>query len=135
MDRLIDDGRIDYLHASLYNLLAGTPLDDTSGQTTARQFIARVAGRVPLMAAGQLRTPEEARRAIALGLPLVALGRGLAMNPQWVERARQGRDDAIDTTLDLSREPGELQVPDKLWAVIQATPGWFPRWETAVETA
>jgi len=135
VDQLIEGGQIDYLHASLYNLLAGTPQDGAGNLTTARQFIARVAGRLPLMAAGEVRTPDEARRALALGLPLVAVGRGLVMNPQWVEQARDGRGDEIDAALDLSRAPGELQVPDKLWAVIQATPGWFPVREAAEEAA
>lgn len=135
VDALIEEGRIDYLHASLYRLLADRPQDDANGRTTAERFIERVAGRVPLIAAGEVRTPDEARRAIALGLPLVAVGRGLAMNPAWVERARAGRDDEIDTALDLSGEPGERQVPDKLWAVIRATPGWFPVCEPAVDPA
>lgn len=126
VDKLAQQGQIDYLHASLYDLLAGQPQGGTSGQTTAQQFIARVAGRVPLLAAGQVRTPEEARRAMALGLPLVAVGKGLVMNPQWVELARAGRDDEIETALDPSGEAGDLQVPDKLWAAILATPGWFP---------
>ena len=130
VDRLVEEAQIDYLHASLYDLLTGKPqnsgLEDESGKTTAEQFIERVAGRVPLLAAGQIRTPDQARRALALGLPLVAVGKGLVMNAQWVELAHAGRDQEIDTALDMSGEAGDLQVPDKLWAAISATPGWFP---------
>lgn len=130
VDRLAQEGRIDYLHASLYDLLVGKP-QGGGDQTTAQQFIDRVASRVPLLAAGQVRTPDEARRAMALGLPLVAVGKGLVMNPQWVELTQAGRDGEIDTALDLSGEAGDLQVPDKLWAAILATPGWFPVREEA----
>jgi len=135
VDRLIEDGRIDYLHASLYNLLKGKPQDDADGRTTVERFVERVAGRVPLMAAGEVRTPDDACAALALGIPMVNVGRGLVMNPRWVELARAGRDHEIETALDLSVEPGDHQVPDKLWTVIQTTPGWFPIREQAAESA
>lgn len=130
VDKLVEEGQIDYLHASLYDLLAGKPqhggVEGESGKTTAEHFIERVAGKVPLLAAGQIRTPEQARRAVALGLPLVAVGKGLVMNAQWVELAQSGRDGEIDTALDVSGKADDLQVPGKLWSAILATPGWFP---------
>lgn len=126
VNTLIESGQIDYLHASLYDLLQGRPQAATHGATMARQFVERVGNRVPFMAAGQIRTPEQARQALASGMPLVAVGRGLAMNPRWVELIQAGRDEEINMALDLSRAPGTLQVPDKLWAAIRNTPGWFP---------
>lgn len=126
VDQLIQEGGIDYLHASLYDLLEGKPQDYVGSQSTAEQIVERVAGRLPLIAAGQVRTPPEARAALALGLPLVALGRSLAINPGWVELAQAGHEQRIDTTLDLSRSPSDLAVPDPLWDVIESTPGWFP---------
>lgn len=139
VDQLIEEGQIDYLHASLHDLLAGKPqnsgVEDESGKTTAEQFIERVAGRMPLLAAGQIRTPEQARRAVALGLPLVAVGKGLVMNAWWVELAQAGRDHEIDTALDMSGEAGDPQVPDKLWSTILATPGWFPVRDKAEDLA
>ncbi len=125
-EALIERGQIDYLHASLYDLLQGRPQAATHSATTVRQFIERVASSLLFMAAGQIRTAEQARQALALGLPLVAVGRGLAMNPRWVELIQTGRDEDIDMALDLSHEPGELQVPDTLWSAIKSTAGWFP---------
>ncbi|MDU0593353.1 NADH-dependent flavin oxidoreductase [Pseudomonas aeruginosa] len=133
VDMLVEEGRIDYLHASLYNVLTGKPQDDAGGQSTAERFIERVGGRLPLMAAGEVREPQDARAALALGLPLVAVGRGLVMNAQWVEKARTGRDSEIDTALDLSAQALDLHMPSKLWALIQGTPGWFPVREQAIE--
>ncbi|MBW3731328.1 NADH-dependent flavin oxidoreductase [Aeromonas dhakensis] len=126
VDRLIAEGHADYLHASLYNLLAGQSQDDASGMTTVQRFVERVAGRIPLMAAGEIRTPDQARQALALGLPLVAVGRSLAMNPNWVELAQAGQDEGIKTALNLSAEPAIFSIPDRLWQVIQQLPGWFP---------
>lgn len=125
-ETLAQAGDIDYLHTSLYNILAGQSQDDTSGQTTAQRFIDRVADRVPLMAAGEVRTPNQARHVLETGMPLVVVGRSLVMNPTWVEMAQDGRDQEIRAALDLSHSADDLQVPTKLWNIIKSTPGWFP---------
>ncbi|WP_322029222.1 NADH-dependent flavin oxidoreductase [Paraburkholderia sp. J76] len=134
MERLIERG-IDYLHVSLSDLLAGKPLDYVGEQTTIEKIVERVGQRVPLIAAGGIRQPEQARKALALGLPLVAVGRGLATTPDWVELSRMGSDAEIDIALDFSREPEELRIPDKLWNVIRATTGWFPVRDDALDVA
>ncbi|ENI4127922.1 NADH-dependent flavin oxidoreductase [Vibrio fluvialis] len=125
-ETLAQAGDIDYLHTSLYNILAGQSQDDTSGKTTAQRFIDRVADRVPLMAAGEVRTPNQARNVLETGMPLVVVGRSLVMNPTWVEMAQDGRDQEIRAALDLSHSADDLQVPTKLWNIIKSTPGWFP---------
>ncbi|EPA8367162.1 NADH-dependent flavin oxidoreductase [Vibrio fluvialis] len=125
-ETLAQAGNIDYLHTSLYNILAGQSQDDTSGKTTAQRFIDRVADRVPLMAAGEVRTPNQARNVLETGMPLVVVGRSLVMNPTWVEMAQDGRDQEIRAALDLSHSADDLQVPTKLWNIIKSTPGWFP---------
>lgn len=123
IERLIEAG-VDYIHASLGNALADRPVDSTDGPTTVEMSRTHIGGRVPLIAAGQFRTPDQAQHAIAAGLPLVAIGQGLVMNPDWVAHARdrKGAEIALDIAApDASR----LGVPPKLWTVIDATPGWF----------
>lgn len=124
-DALIKTGQIDYLHVSLYNILTGTALDDLSGKTTSQQFVETVAGRLPLIAAGGILTPDEASKAIDSGLSLVAIGRGLTMNPNWVELAQAGRTTEISTELKLSTGAKALKIPEALWENIKTTPGWF----------
>jgi 2,4-dienoyl-CoA reductase (NADPH2) len=87
-------------------------------------LLERIGGRVPLMAAGHIRTPEQALQARALGLPMIAVGQGLVMNPDWVTAAQADRNETITTTLDLSRTT-DLAIPAKLTKVIANTPGWF----------
>src|SRR5207244_1469131 len=87
VDRLIDGG-VDYLHVSLANALEDRPVDAPNGPTIIEIVRDRLAGRIPLIAAGQIRTPEQADQAIAVGLSLAAVGQGLVMNPDWVRRAR-----------------------------------------------
>lgn len=125
-DQLANEGHIDYLHTSLYNILSGRSQEDTTGKTTAERFVEVIAGRIPLMAAGEIRTPDEAREAVKMDLPMVAVGRSLVMNPNWVEMAQTGQESEIKMQLDSSSSAKALQIPTKLWEVINATPGWFP---------
>lgn len=123
IDRLIEAG-IDYLHASLFDIPNARPADSPGEGTTAELIVEYVADRVPLIAAGLIRTPGDAEKALMTGLSLVAIGQGLVMNPKWVELAGEGRETEIATALDADRVP-RLAIPDKLWNMIQAAKGWF----------
>lgn len=122
-DRLVDAG-IDYLHVSLANALEAKPVDDANGPTIIQIFKQRLAGRIALIAAGQVRTPEQAERAIEAGLTLVAVGQGLVMNPQWAALAKDKSRDGIALDLAASDVP-RLAIPAKLWKVIESSGGWF----------
>lgn len=123
VDRLIDGG-IDYLHVSLGNALEARPIDAPDGPLIIEIVRDRLAGRVPFIAAGQIRTPEQAGEAIAAGLSLTAVGQGLVMNPDWVRFARGGAPGPIALDVAASDVP-RLAIPGKLWSVIEATTGWF----------
>ncbi|NIE96923.1 NADH-dependent flavin oxidoreductase [Acinetobacter sp. Tr-809] len=124
IDHLIDE-QIDYLHVSLSNVLNATPVNDPELGVIAKVVAEYVAQRVPVIAAGQIKTPEQAQQALDLGLSSVAIGQALIMNPNWVELAQSGRGDEINLQLDLE-QASELSIPHKLQDVIQATAGWFP---------
>ena len=123
VDALIAE-RIDYLHISLNDVLGARPLG-TDTRLTATQIIAHVANRIPVMAAGMLRTPEQAQSALDLGLSLVAVGKALVMNPDWVALAKAGLGAQIKQELDPDQRTA-LAIPDGLWHAIQAAPGWIP---------
>lgn len=133
IDQLIEEG-IDYLHASLFDIPKAKPTGYAGDRTTAELIVERVANRVPVIAAGLVRTPDDAESALAKGLALVAIGQGLVMNPKWVELASSGQSTAIATTLDVGRVP-RLAIPDKLWGAIQAARGWFPLVEPTAPAA
>ncbi|WP_065383346.1 NADH-dependent flavin oxidoreductase [Hyphomonas sp. ND6WE1B] len=126
IDRLVESG-VDYIHASLVDILTAKPIDAMSGQLTAELISERVAGRVPVIAAGKVRTPSQADDALSLGLSLVAVGKGLVMNPNWVELALDGRESEIETELALETALDNV-IPDRLRSVIEASrgSGWFP---------
>lgn len=126
LDRLISSG-VSYIHASLVSINESYPVDNSNGPRTIELLLNHIAGRVPVIAAGKVRTPVQALEALSLGLPLVAVGKGLVINPEWVSLAKSGRCDEILTALDPKSVP-ELSIPDKLWGVIKASKGtgWFP---------
>jgi 2,4-dienoyl-CoA reductase-like NADH-dependent reductase (Old Yellow Enzyme family) len=123
IERLIELD-VDYIHASLPNALASKPVDSQEDKTYLELILERVNGRVPVLAAGSMRTPDDVAKALELGLSLAAIGQALIMNPEWVEMVANGRESEIDTELKVSKL-NQLDIPEKLWNVIEATPGWF----------
>lgn len=126
LDRLISSG-ISYIHTSLVSINDSYPVESPNGPRTIELILNHIAGRVPVIAAGKIRTPSQAQEAISTGLPLVAIGKGLVINPEWVTLAESGRSHEIQTTLN-PQLVHELTIPDKLWDQIQASKGtgWFP---------
>ncbi|MCY6871583.1 NADH-dependent flavin oxidoreductase [Escherichia coli] len=126
LDRLISSG-ISYIHTSLVSINDSYPVESPNGPRTIELILNHIAGRVPVIAAGKIRTPSQAQEAISTGLPLVAIGKGLVINPEWVTLAESGRDHEMQTTLN-PQLVHELTIPDKLWDQIQTSKGtgWFP---------
>ena len=129
VNRLIDAG-IDYLHVSLADALEARPVDAPDGSTIIEIVRNHLDGRIPLIAAGRIRTPEQAGQAIAAGLSLVAVGQGLVMNPDWVRHARGDAPGPVALDVGASDGP-RLAIPPKLWNVIEAMTGWFNVRQTA----
>ena len=123
IDRLIDGG-VNYLHVSLGDALAQRPASGAQDGTIVDVVHRHIAGRVPLLAAGGLRTPQQAASALAAGLSAVAVGQALVMDPNWVALARAGHASDIRRSIAAADVPG-AGIPPKLWSVIEATPGWF----------
>ncbi|HDM8297435.1 NADH-dependent flavin oxidoreductase [Yersinia enterocolitica] len=122
VNRLLEH-HVDYLHVSLSDLLNDRPIDDSDGATIIGRIVTLVDGRVPVLAAGGILIPEQANQALEIGISCVAIGRGLIINPDWVSLAQEGVD--VDTFLDPA-EVTSLEIPPKLWTIIQGLKGWFP---------
>lgn len=114
---------LDYIHASLDNV-SSKPVDSQDEKTRLELILERANGKVPVMAAGSIVTPDDALRAVELGLPLVAIGHALIIDPNWVEKIATGREAEVDSELNISKLD-QLNIPEKLSNVIQAMPGWF----------
>lgn len=116
---------LDYLHVSLMDFWS-KPRRGVEDNRSRMEMIDELAGqRVPLIGVGSIRTPDEALRALQSGVPLIALGRELIIDPDWVEKVTQGRENEIRTEITL-HDQEKLGIADPLWHKIVHTPGWFP---------
>jgi 2,4-dienoyl-CoA reductase-like NADH-dependent reductase (Old Yellow Enzyme family) len=121
--RLIDAGA-SYLHASLASALDQKPANGRPDAAIVSVLRDHIDGRVPLIAAGRIKTPGQAETALQMGVSLVAVGQGLVIDPDWMAHARQHRDSEIRLSISAD-DVARAGIPHKLWAVIDATPGWF----------
>ena len=85
----------------------------------------KVGNRVPIIGVGSLHTPDEVAEAMETGVPFIALGRELLMEPHWVEMVREGKEADIRTTLS-KKAQSELVIPTPLWEKLIEIKGWLP---------
>lgn len=123
IDRLIDEG-VDYVHASLANVLSSKLVDSQDEKTYVELIAQHVNGKVTFLAAGSMVTPDDVATVLDKGVSLAAVGHTLIMNPDWVEKVQNGKDADIKTAIKTSKV-SELELPEKLWNVIQASGPWF----------
>ena len=116
---------LDYLHVSLMDFRS-KPREEADLEPTRLELIQdRVGARVPVIGVGSILTPDDALAALKTGVPLISLGRELIMDPDWVQKVKEGNVSEIRTVL--TRDDQEkLVVPNDLWQAIMNTPGWFP---------
>lgn len=116
---------LDYLHVSLMDFWS-KPRRGVEDNRTRMEIIHELVGqRVPVIGIGSIRTPEEALRALQSGVPFIALGRELIIDPDWIEKITLGKENEIRTELTLN-DREKLGIAEPLWLKIINTPGWFP---------
>ena len=115
---------VDYIHASLKDALSSKPVDSQDDKTYLELIVDHVNGRVPVLAAGSMVTPNDVKTALDKGLTLAAIGHALIMNPDWIEKVQNGNEAEIKTAIRKSKV-SELELPEKLWTAIQASGPWF----------
>lgn len=94
-------------------------------KTRIQYLLETINNRVPLIGVGSIHTPGEAVKALEAGVAMVALGRELIMEPDWVQKVQEGKESEIAVTLS-KKDQEKLVIPDPLWQAIVNTPGWFP---------
>jgi 2,4-dienoyl-CoA reductase-like NADH-dependent reductase (Old Yellow Enzyme family) len=117
---------MDYLHISTANFWSGSMRDASDKQSRPLLIQERVGNKIPVIGVGSLHTPDDVLKVVEEGnLPLVALGRELLMEPEWVQKAQNGSVDKIRTTLSV-HDQDELVIPDNLWHGLISRKGWLP---------
>ncbi|WP_413377559.1 NADH-dependent flavin oxidoreductase [Alkalihalobacillus sp. 1P02AB] len=124
VDTLADKG-LDYLHISLADVQS-TPHRDADPNRTRIELINElINGRVPFMAVGQINTPDEALAVRNQGIPLLALGRELLIEPRWADKIQNGYENEIEYALHIN-EKDKYLLPENLWNIIINREGWVP---------
>jgi 2,4-dienoyl-CoA reductase-like NADH-dependent reductase (Old Yellow Enzyme family) len=117
VDVLADQG-LDYIHVSLHRFWSkprrGT--DDTRSRMEILKDV--VKERTVLIGVGEIQTPEDAVKALSTGVELVALARALLLDPQWVKKTSEGKEDSIKSKLYRDDRP-KLLLPPPLWEMIE----------------
>ncbi|MFD2616024.1 NADH-dependent flavin oxidoreductase [Terrilactibacillus laevilacticus] len=116
---------LDYLHVSVLDFWSKPRrgVEDTRSRIEIIQE--RVGDRVPVIGVGSIYTAVDALKAFETGIPLLAIGRELIIDPDWVQKIKEGRENEIITKLNRDDQE-KLVIPDPLWQAIIHTPGWFP---------
>jgi 2,4-dienoyl-CoA reductase-like NADH-dependent reductase (Old Yellow Enzyme family) len=123
-DALAKQG-LDYLHVSSNQFWGGSLRDESDKTSRVVRIQEAVGQRIPVMGVGSLHTPDEVLNAFNSGVPLLALGRELVVEPQWVSKLQADEISQIRTTL-CETDQEALEIPDGLWQMILNVPGWFP---------
>jgi 2,4-dienoyl-CoA reductase-like NADH-dependent reductase (Old Yellow Enzyme family) len=124
LDALAGKG-LDYLHVSQMDFFAKARRGADENRSRNDLILEHVGGKVPLIGVGSLYWAEDALKALSTGIPLVALGRPLLIDPEWVQKVEAGRENEIDTELDPNGQE-RLAIPDYLWKAIVHSQGWVP---------
>ncbi len=121
----LSDCDLDYLHVSLMEFWSSPRRGVDESKSRLEWIVERAGGRVPVIGVGSIRTADDALKALQTGVPLIALGRELIMEPDWVQKIADGQESEIKTSLT-PEDQDRLVVPDALWKAIVNAPGWFP---------
>jgi 2,4-dienoyl-CoA reductase-like NADH-dependent reductase (Old Yellow Enzyme family) len=90
--RLMREGKIDYLDMSLWDAFKAPVEEDRKGKSLMSCFTELDRGNVRLGAAGKITTGEGARRALEAGLDFVVIGRAAILHHDFPKRVQANPD-------------------------------------------
>lgn len=101
---------VDYIHLSMGSYLRTSLNNPEDKKPILNYFIETIGPEVPLIGLGSVKTPNEAQEVINKGASLVAMGRELLREPNWVEKVQRNDENSIRTTISAS-DMDELSIP------------------------
>lgn len=109
IDKVIENGA-DYLHVSSFDYKA-KPQAGGQGEPVAVTVKKCIRQRVPMLLAGEILTPEDALDALNY-TDIVALGRAVLIDPEFVPKIEQGKEDEV--ALSVAGRLDQLALSDTL---------------------
>ena len=115
---------IDYLHASLSEVHSETREGKYKDIERIELLHQWIDGQMPLIGIGSVFTADQALRAIEEGnMEMIALGRVLLLDYNFISKIEEGREDEIFEYFDRDRED-KYDLPELLWG--QLDKGFYP---------
>jgi len=101
----------------------------TPAENPITEFARVIASRSAVMASGGIKTCADAEGAIKLGADLVAIGRAVVVDPEWLSKIRSKSEASILAGLPKDeREIAQaLSIPPRMVEYLLSRPGWIPR--------
>lgn len=117
---------LDYFHVSLGNIFGSSLRNEMDKEPVLKQLQEAVGEEVPLIGVGNVITPQDAVDAMdELGVPLIALGRELIVEPDWVDKVKAGEEEDLRKVIEAD-DREDLLIPDAMWEYVRSRPGWLP---------
>ena len=132
---------LDYISVSLDDYRMSRPVGETRvydspvensytpAESPITEFARVIAGRSAVMASGGIKTCIDAEGAIKLGADLVAVGRAVVVDPEWLSKVRSKSEASIIAGLpkDELKIVNALSIPPRMVEYLLSRPGWIPR--------
>jgi 2,4-dienoyl-CoA reductase-like NADH-dependent reductase (Old Yellow Enzyme family) len=132
---------LDYISVSLDDYRNSRPVGETRvyngpveknytpAENPVTAFARVIAGRSAVMASGGVKTCKDAEGAIEKGADLVAVGRAVVVDPEWLCKVRSRSEASILAGLpkDERKIAGALSIPPRMVEYLLSRPGWIPR--------
>lgn len=117
---------IDYLHIATTEAWAKPRRGIVSEKSRTELIAEYINQRVPLIGVGSIHTPDDAALLLEKGkTDFVAIGRALIVDPHWVEKVQNHKEETISQQLK-QNEQHQAVIPTPLWKLILEVEGWFP---------
>ena len=132
---------LDYISVSLDDYRMSRPASETRvynspveksntpAESPITAFARVIAGRSAVMASGGIKTCMDAEGAIKMGADLVAVGRAVVVDPEWLSKVRSKSETSILAGLpkDELEIADTLSIPPRMVGYLLSRPGWIPR--------
>ncbi len=132
---------LDYISVSLDDYRKSRPAGETRvydgpvekthtpAESPITELARVIAGRSAVMASGGIRTCGDAEGAIEMGADLVAVGRAVVVDPEWLSKVRSKHEASILAGLpgDEREIASSLSIPPRMVDYLLSRPGWIPR--------
>jgi 2,4-dienoyl-CoA reductase-like NADH-dependent reductase (Old Yellow Enzyme family) len=132
---------LDYISVSLDDYRKSRPAGETRvyngpfeknyipAESPITEFARVIAGRSAVMASGGIKSCIDAEGAISMGADLVAVGRAVVVDPEWLSKVRTNSEASILAGLpkDELEISGPLSIPPRMVEYLLSRPGWIPR--------